>query len=168
MASIRQAKQRLLEEMEKLDPKSNEYSTLAARLEQLTKSEQNEKGWMGQLGCGIIQTVISAAASTVNVWNVLKHEDRGNIVTTKSLNYAPNPQNTVTRLRVRGEQKGRCTNRTSAFIFWPNINTAYYRGGELMKGYYEGYSYVGFMPDGKKMRFATEQEYYEAYVAEST
>ena len=92
MASIRAAKQRLLEEMEKLDPKSNEYSTLAARLEQLTKSEQNEKGWMGQLGCGIIQTVISAAASTVNVWNVLKHEDRGNIVTTKSLNYAPKPQ----------------------------------------------------------------------------
>lgn len=37
-----------------------------------------------------------------------------------------------------------------------------------MKGYYEGYSYVGFMPDGRKMRFATEQEYYEAYVAEST
>lgn len=32
-----------------------------------------------------------------------------------------------------------------------------------MKGYYEGYSYVGFMPDGTKMRFATEQEYYEAW-----
>lgn len=30
-----------------------------------------------------------------------------------------------------------------------------------MKGYYEGYSYVGIMPDGKKMRFATEQEYKE-------
>ena len=32
-----------------------------------------------------------------------------------------------------------------------------------MKGYYEGYSYVGFMPNGKKMRFATEQEYKEMY-----
>lgn len=32
-----------------------------------------------------------------------------------------------------------------------------------MKGYYEGYSYVGIMPDGTKMRFATEQEYKEAY-----
>lgn len=32
-----------------------------------------------------------------------------------------------------------------------------------MKGYYEGYSYVGFMPNGKKMRFATEQEYIEAW-----
>lgn len=30
-----------------------------------------------------------------------------------------------------------------------------------MKGYYEGYSYVGFMPDGTSMRFATEQEYKE-------
>lgn len=37
-----------------------------------------------------------------------------------------------------------------------------------MKGYYEGYSYVGFMPDGRKQRFATEQEYYEAYIEEST
>lgn len=27
-----------------------------------------------------------------------------------------------------------------------------------MKGYYEGYSYVGIMPDGKKMRFATDTE----------
>lgn len=91
-ASIRKAKQRLLDEMEKLDPKSAEYSTLASRLEQLTKSEQNQNGWIGQLGCGIAQTAISAIASTVNVWKVLKHEDKGNIVTTKSLNYAPKIQ----------------------------------------------------------------------------
>lgn len=91
-ASIRKAKRRLLEEMEKLDPKSAEYSTLASRLEQLTKAEQNQNGWIGQLGCGIAQTAISAVASTVNVWKVLKHEDRGNVVTTKSLNYAPKPQ----------------------------------------------------------------------------
>ena len=32
-----------------------------------------------------------------------------------------------------------------------------------MKGYYEGYSYVGYMPNGKKIRFATEKEYVEAY-----
>ena len=32
-----------------------------------------------------------------------------------------------------------------------------------MKGYYEGYSYVGFMPDGSKQRFATEGEYAEEY-----
>ena len=91
-ATIRKAKQRLLDEMAKLDPTSQEYSTLAARLEQLTKSEQNQNGWIAQLGCGIAQTAISAVASTVNVWKVLKHEDRGNVVTTKSLNYAPKPQ----------------------------------------------------------------------------
>lgn len=33
-----------------------------------------------------------------------------------------------------------------------------------MKGWYEGYSYVGIMPDGRKMRFATEEEYKEAYL----
>ena len=32
-----------------------------------------------------------------------------------------------------------------------------------MKGYYEGYSYVGIMPNGSKMRFATDQEYIEAW-----
>lgn len=32
-----------------------------------------------------------------------------------------------------------------------------------MKGWYEGYSYVGIMPDGKKRRFATDTEYREAY-----
>ena len=36
-----------------------------------------------------------------------------------------------------------------------------------MKGYYEGYSYVGFMPDGSKMRFATDREYAEAFAEEA-
>lgn len=36
-----------------------------------------------------------------------------------------------------------------------------------MKGYYEGYSYVGYMPDGRKMRFATDTEYREAYAEEA-
>jgi len=91
-ATIKKAKDRLLEEMAKLDQKSPEYSKLATELEKLTKSEQNQNGWKGQLGCGIVQTIISAVSSTVNVWSVLKHEDRGNVVTTKSLNYAPKPQ----------------------------------------------------------------------------
>ena len=91
-ATIRKAKQRLLDEMAKLDPTSPEYSKLATELEKLTKSELNQNGWIGQLGCGVIQTLITAASSTVNVWRVLKYEDRGNIVTTKSLNYAPKPQ----------------------------------------------------------------------------
>lgn len=90
--SIRKAKQRLLDLMATLDPNTPEYSKLASELEKLTKSELNQNGWIGQLGCGVAQTLISAISSTVNVWSVLKHEDRGNIVTTKSLGYAPKPQ----------------------------------------------------------------------------
>lgn len=90
-ATIRKAKQRLLDEMSKLDPQTAEYSKLASELEKLTQSELNQNGWIGQIGCGVVQTLISAVSSTVNVWSVLKHEDRGNIVTTKSLNYAPKP-----------------------------------------------------------------------------
>lgn len=33
-----------------------------------------------------------------------------------------------------------------------------------MKGYWEGYSYVGFMPDGSKRRFVSDEEYREAYL----
>ena len=36
-----------------------------------------------------------------------------------------------------------------------------------MKGYYEGYSYVGFMPDGSEKRFVTDEEYREAYAEEA-
>lgn len=35
-----------------------------------------------------------------------------------------------------------------------------------MKGYYIGFSYVGFMPNGTKRQFATEQEYIETYTEE--
>lgn len=90
-ATIRKAKQRLLDAMEQMDPASPEYSKLATELEKLTKSELNQNGWIGQLGCGVAQTLITGIASTANVWAVLKHEDRGNIVTTKSLQYAPKP-----------------------------------------------------------------------------
>lgn len=90
-ATIRQAKQRLLDAMEKLDPTSAEYSKLATELEKLTKSELNQNGWIGQLGCGVVQTLITAISSSINVLGVLKHEDRGNIVTTRSLQYAPKP-----------------------------------------------------------------------------
>ena len=91
-ATIRKERQRLLDAMQKVDPESEAYAKLNAQLEHLTKSEQNQNGWIAQLGCGIAQTAISAVASTINVLGVLRHEDRGNIVTTKSLNYAPKPQ----------------------------------------------------------------------------
>ena len=89
--TIRMAKQRLLDEMAKMDPCSAEYSKLNDQLEKLTKSENNQNGWRGQLGVGLINTPIQAICSTVNVWSVLKHEDRGNVVTTKSLNYVKKP-----------------------------------------------------------------------------
>ena len=90
--TIRKAKQRILDEMDKYDPKSEEYARLSAQLAKLTESEKNQNSWLTQLGCGIGQTVVSAIASTINVWSVLKHEDRGNVVTTKSLSYAPKPK----------------------------------------------------------------------------
>ena len=33
----------------------------------------------------------------------------------------------------------------------------------MPKGFYTGYSYVGFMPDGTKRYFATEEDYMEAW-----
>ena len=90
--SIRQAKQRLLDRMAQLEPTSAEYGKLNAELEKLTKSEQNQNGWIAQLGCGLAQTAISSLSSVVNVWSVLRHEDKGNVVTTKSLNWANKPQ----------------------------------------------------------------------------
>lgn len=37
-----------------------------------------------------------------------------------------------------------------------------------MRGYYEQYAYVGFMHDGTKRRFATEEEYREAWEDEES
>ena len=90
-ASIRKEKKRLLEEMEKVDPESPRYAKLSTELEKLSKAENSQNGWLVQAACGVFQTVITSVASSVNVWKVLKHEDKGNIVTTKSLNYAPKP-----------------------------------------------------------------------------
>lgn len=89
--SIRQAKQRLLDAMAKLEPTSEEYAKLNAELEKLTKSELNQNGWIGQLGCGVFQTMISAVASSVNVWSIIRNEQKGNI-TPKAVNYVPKPQ----------------------------------------------------------------------------
>ena len=89
-SGIKQARDRLLSEMEKLDPTSEEYSKLNSELEKLTRSELNQYGWKGQLGCGVAQTLISAVSSTVKVWSILKNEAKGNI-TPKAVNYAPKP-----------------------------------------------------------------------------
>ena len=36
-----------------------------------------------------------------------------------------------------------------------------------VKGWYEGYSYVGIMPNGRKQRFVSDSEYREAYAEEA-
>lgn len=91
-ASIRKERQRLLDEMEKLDPESKEYEIRMNRLKTIAEAEASEKGWKFPAACGIAQTLISGAMSTFNVFRVLKHEDQGNIVNTKSLGYAPKPK----------------------------------------------------------------------------
>lgn len=90
--TIRAAKQRILDRMAQLEPTSQEYGKLNSELEKLTKSEQNQNGWIGQLGCGVAQTAISCITSAINVFSILRHEDRGNVVTTKSLGWANKPQ----------------------------------------------------------------------------
>ena len=88
---LKDEKQRLLDEMAKCDPESERYSKLAAQLAKLTEAEKNQNGWRAQFGCGAVQTAINAIFSSINVLGVLRHEDKGNVVTTKSLNYAPKP-----------------------------------------------------------------------------
>lgn len=89
--TVKQAKERLLEEMAKYPQTSAEYSKLMTELEKLTKAEFNQNGWRGQLGVGIVQTAITAISSSINVWSVLKHEDRGNVITTKAMQYIKKP-----------------------------------------------------------------------------
>lgn len=89
--TLKMAKQRLLDQMALLDQTSPEYSKLNTELEKLTKSENNQNGWRGSLSVGLINTLVQTVCSTVNIWSVLRHEDRGNVLTTKSLNYVKKP-----------------------------------------------------------------------------
>lgn len=89
--TVRRAKQKLLDRMADIDPTSEEYDKLSTQLQKLTQAEQNDKGWKTQLGGTILQSLISSASSVATVLGVLRHEDRGNIVTTKSLQYAEKP-----------------------------------------------------------------------------
>ena len=90
--TIKKERQRVLEEMAKVDPTSEAYDKLSGQLEKLTKAEQNDKGWKTQLGLGFLQTALSSVSSFATVWSVLRHEEKGNIVTTKSLGFAEKPQ----------------------------------------------------------------------------
>jgi len=83
----RLAKRRLLEEMAVTDQKSPEYSKLNKELETFTKGESNQNSWKVQLITSVITTFCSVAGSTAQVLHVLKHEDRGNVLTTKATNF---------------------------------------------------------------------------------
>ena len=90
--SIRKLKQKLMDSMADLDQTSAEYKAMNAELERLTHSEQNERSWMAQFGLGCVQTVISSAASIVQICTIMKHEDRGNVLTTKSMGFVERPK----------------------------------------------------------------------------
>ena len=92
--SVKVAKQRLLDEMATLDQKSPQYATLNQQLKVLMESEKNSDGWLWPT---IVNGIVGAGqlvCSTVNTWAVLKHEDKVNVVTTKSMNQIlkPNPR----------------------------------------------------------------------------
>ena len=95
-ATIKAAKQRLLNTLATLDPGTTEYAKVNAELERMTKSQANENSWLWPNVFSVINTVATCVTSGIQVSAVLKHEDRGNVVTTKSLGYAqklPNPNN---------------------------------------------------------------------------
>lgn len=83
--------QRLLDEMHELDPASERYGVLATQYEKLTKAEAN-RSWRRNLNVSLANTVINAVTCVTTTLGVLRHEDKGNVVTTKSLNYTPKPK----------------------------------------------------------------------------
>lgn len=87
-------KQRLYDLLATLDPRSPEYAKVNSEIEKISKSEAAENSCLWPNFFSVINTAVTCITSGVQVRSVLKHEDRGNIVTTKSLNYAqklPNP-----------------------------------------------------------------------------
>lgn len=87
-------KQRLYDLLATLDPKSPEYGKVSSEIEKISRAEAAENSSLWPNFFSVINTAVTCITSGVQVHSVLKHEDRGNIVTTKSLNYAqklPNP-----------------------------------------------------------------------------
>jgi len=94
--SIRKAKKDILKAMSKLDPTSDDYMILSARLTEITECDKNEKGWIVpafiQGGIGLLQTGLSYFMSNRSVKNVLDYEDRGNILNTKATQFLRKPR----------------------------------------------------------------------------
>jgi len=103
--SIKDVKRRILKRMEGMDETSKEFLVLSQRLTEITECERNEMqmeqanaqkwGWLVpaiiQGGSTAINTVVSYAMNRRTVNDVLKFEDRGNILTTKSQMYIKKP-----------------------------------------------------------------------------
>lgn len=94
--SIKKAKRDILRAMSKLDPTSEDYMILSARLTEITECDKNEKGWIVpafiQGGIGLLQTGLSYFMSNKSVKSVLDYEDRGNILNTKATQFLRKPR----------------------------------------------------------------------------
>ena len=94
--SIKKAKKDILKAMSKLDPTSDDYMILSARLTEITECDKNERGWIVpafiQGGIGLLQTGLSYFMSNRSVKNVLQFEDKGNILNTKATQFLRKPR----------------------------------------------------------------------------
>lgn len=111
--SIKEAINDILRRMKKCDETSDEYEKLTNRLVELEDARKNKNSWMGQAliqgGLGLINTGLSYFMNRRTVKDVLVHEDRGNILTTKSTSFIKKPNDD--RLEFRNLSNNSMTNR---------------------------------------------------------
>lgn len=111
--SIKEAINDILRRMKKCDETSEEYEKLTNRLVELEDARKNRNSWMGQAliqgGLGLINTGLSYFMNRRTVKDVLVHEDRGNILTTKSTSFIKKPNDD--RLEFRNLSNNSMANR---------------------------------------------------------
>ncbi len=111
--SIKEAINDILRRMKKCDETSEEYEKLTNRLVELEDARKNKNSWMGQAliqgGLGLINTGLSYFMNRRTVKDVLVHEDRGNILTTKSTSFIKKPNDD--RLEFRNLSNNSMANR---------------------------------------------------------
>ena len=93
--SVKEAIKDILLRMKHCDPTSDEYAKLSQRLTELTEAQKNKNSWFWQVviqGCStVINTGVGFFINRKTVKDVLVHEDRGNILTTKSTSFIKKP-----------------------------------------------------------------------------
>ena len=90
--TVKSTKQRLMDEMAKLPTTSPEFSKLNTELVKLADADTKDSSWKWQVGASISSTIVNAGTIVMSMMKVLKHEDRGNVLTTKATNYIPKPK----------------------------------------------------------------------------